>query len=214
MNDTRNVDEKFVSQNDLLPVINNDKKARRAFVKQFERMVWYAARKIYLKHRNIDQDDICMELWVSVFERNCLLLRKFRGESKFSTYFAVCMAHNALDVGRRISREARGLPLVVSNASNLMFDWLEELNNRVVPENKPKDPQQLLEEKQAKKRVRKVIHELPAKQRQFFEKAVIEEEPVKKLAAEFGLGTKNNVYKWRYRTLATIREHMRFADAG
>ena len=125
MNDANSMDGSFVSQKDLIPVINDDPKLRRAFVKQFEKLVWFAARKVYLKHRNLEFEDICMELWVVVFEKQCLLLRKFRGNSKFSTYFAVCLSHAAMDVARRISREAKGLPIVEQKSGGLMFDWLD-----------------------------------------------------------------------------------------
>lgn len=208
MNDANSMDGSFVSQKDLIPVINDDPKLRRAFVKQFEKLVWFAARKVYLKHRNLEFEDICMELWVVVFEKQCLLLRKFRGNSKFSTYFAVCLSHAAMDVARRISREAKGLPIVEQKSGGLMFDWLEGLEKQVVPENKPKRPDQLLEEKQVRKRVKMVVSGLPAKQRQFFVKAMLEDQPAETLAKEFELGSKNNVYKWRHRTMATIRERV------
>jgi RNA polymerase sigma factor (sigma-70 family) len=179
-------------------VIDNVAGARRVFVRAFKRLVWFATHKVTVKRPDFDKDDVYMELWESVFERECMLLRKFRGESKFSVYFLGCLTFRAMDIARRISRGAACL----SSAENLPLDSL------LLPGCRPADPEKALCDKQARGRVRKVIHSLPGKQRAFFTMAFIEEAPTEKLVEEFGLGSANNAYKVRHRTLRLVQERV------
>jgi hypothetical protein len=82
----------FISRSDLDSVISNAPGARQAFVMKYDSKVLEASNRVNAKRRDKTVDDIYMELWEHVFERDCRVLQGFRKKAAWRLICAPALA--------------------------------------------------------------------------------------------------------------------------
>lgn len=76
-------------------VLNGDIGAYEILVKQYERLVWHMVSRVLNKQEDIE--DLCQEVFIKIY-RN---LKKFKFDSKLSTWIATIAYREALNYKRR-----------------------------------------------------------------------------------------------------------------
>ena len=88
----------FLSQSDLAPVIEGDKRARARFYDEFAQLVATMAGTVNHKLAvSRSREDVEMELWEFILGDSCKLLRKYGGQAPFPHYLASCLKRRCID---------------------------------------------------------------------------------------------------------------------
>jgi len=183
----------FISRRDLEPVIANAPGARLAFVMKYHAKVVQAANRVNAKRQDKTSDDVYMELWEHVFDRDCRVLRAYSEKSSLEAYICTCLGHKAMSIASDITRDAEHLANQVECS----------LCN-------PHENQQDNDEEDARFRARllksanALVKSLPSEKGRFFTRAFVDCAPTETLKTEFGLGSDNAVYQWKNRMRARL----------
>lgn len=183
----------FKSRSDLTPVISNAPGARRAFVVKFDPKVREAAYRVNAKRPDKTVDDVYMDLWAHVFERDCRMLRGYSEKSSLEAYVCTCLGHKAMDIASNITRDADRF---ADNANDYMHNFQE--NQDDIEEDEERLWVQHIKSAHA------LVKSLSVEKGRFFIRAFVERAPTETLRKEFGLSSSNAVYQWKNRIRARL----------
>ncbi len=137
---------KFSDQSLISLIKNGDKEAFNILVKRYEKKV---LNILYLQLGNIpDLEDLAQEVFIKVFKN----LNRFRGEAKFSTWIYRITINVAYDYKRKF-KEGYSLDEPIGEDTEDTFEK--------VISSEEEDPLSIVEKEDIKKKLHKLIKELP-----------------------------------------------------
>lgn len=125
-------------------VLNGNNHAFRFLVSKYQRLVMHVVGRIVQK--NDEVEDVCQDVFIKVFKT----LKRFRGDSKLSTWIATIAYNTAISHYRKQQRRGE----VSYNEQPLL-----------IMDKKDNDNKNLLEKSEAKKYLLKLIETLPVNYR-------------------------------------------------
>lgn len=161
-------------------ICNGNPQAFRFLVKQYERLVFHVAAR--LLNRQEDLEDVCQEVFIKVHQK----LPKFREESKLSTWIATIAYRVAVN---HIKKKKTGTDIDESEREFIHPDMITNDH-----------PQKIVEKKELKTYVRKMVDQLPTQYKTVLSLYHLEEMGYKEIVEITGLpeGTvKNYIFRAR-----------------
>lgn len=122
-------------------IIDGNNNAFRYLVANYQRLVLHIVGRVI--RRQDEVEDICQEVFIKVFRK----MKKFRGESKLSTWIATIAYNTSISHVRKQTR--RGEQSLDENPAQTALEW------------DGKTDEKILEKKEAKKYLLKMIESLP-----------------------------------------------------
>ena len=126
-------------------ILNGNNNAFRYLVANYQRLVLHVVGRIV--RRQDEAEDICQEVFIKVFRK----MKRFRGESRLSTWIATIAYNTSISHVRKMAR--RGEQLYEDNPTLIASERDESLNQKVV------------EKEEAKKILMEMIESLPVNYR-------------------------------------------------
>ena len=126
-------------------ILNGNNNAFRYLVANYQRLVLHVVGRIV--RRQDEVEDICQEVFIKVFRK----MKRFRGESRLSTWIATIAYNTSISHVRKLAR--RGEQLYEDNPAVIALERDESLNQKVV------------EKEEAKKILMEMIELLPVNYR-------------------------------------------------
>ena len=126
-------------------ILNGNNNAFRYLVANYQRLVLHVVGRIV--RRQDEVEDICQEVFIKVFRK----LKRFRGESRLSTWIATIAYNTSISHVRKLAR--RGEQLYEDNPAVIALERDESLNQKVV------------EKDEARKILMEMIERLPVNYR-------------------------------------------------
>ncbi len=126
-------------------ILNGNNNAFRYLVANYQRLVLHVVGRIV--RRQDEVEDICQEVFIKVFRK----MKRFRGESRLSTWIATIAYNTSISHVRKLAR--RGEQLYEDNPAVIALERDESLNQKVV------------EKEEAKKILMEMIEQLPVNYR-------------------------------------------------
>ena len=126
-------------------ILNGNNNAFRYLVANYQRLVLHVVGRIV--RRQDEVEDICQEVFIKVFRK----MKRFRGESRLSTWIATIAYNTSISHVRKLAR--RGEQLYEDNPAVIALERDESLNQKVV------------EKDEAKKILMEMIEQLPVNYR-------------------------------------------------
>ena len=126
-------------------ILNGNNNAFRYLVANYQRLVLHVVGRIV--RRQDEAEDICQEVFIKVFRK----MKRFRGESRLSTWIATIAYNTSISHVRKLAR--RGEQLYEDNPALIALERDESLNQKVV------------EKEEAKKILMEMIESLPVNYR-------------------------------------------------
>ena len=126
-------------------ILNGNNNAFRYLVANYQRLVLHVVGRIV--RRQDEAEDICQEVFIKVFRK----MKRFRGESRLSTWIATIAYNTSISHVRKMAR--RGEQLYEDNPALIAMEKDESLNQKVV------------EKEEAKKILMAMIESLPVNYR-------------------------------------------------
>jgi len=161
-------------------ICNGNPQAFRFLVKQYERLVFHVAAR--LLNRQEDLEDICQEVFIKVHQK----LPDFRGESKLSTWIATIAYRVSINHLKK-----------KKNLTDIDDSEREFLHDDMITNDHPQD---IVEKKELKIFVRKMVDQLPSQYKTVLSLYHLEEMGYKEIVEITGLpeGTvKNYIFRAR-----------------
>lgn len=184
----------------LEEVIGGVAGARDAFVRRYRHLVRSAARRVAPKADDRAPEDIEMELWERVFEKDCALLRSYKGRGSFEGYLRCCLACRAMDIARSISRARRRSQSACE--SGLALDYRDAVASGISGEH---CFERTLGASGLLPLLREAIRELPSEKQLFIQMLYYDNADADAVAAFFRFRKKSTVYSRKFRILAALR---------
>lgn len=126
-------------------ILNGNNNAFRYLVANYQRLVLHVVGRIV--RRQDEVEDICQDVFIKVFRK----MKRFRGESRLSTWIATIAYNTSISHVRKLAR--RGEQLYEDNPAVIALERDESLNQKVV------------EKEEAKKILMEMIESLPVNYR-------------------------------------------------
>lgn len=126
-------------------ILNGNNNAFRYLVANHQRLVLHVVGRIV--RRQDEVEDICQDVFIKVFRK----MKRFRGESRLSTWIATIAYNTSISHVRKLAR--RGEQLYEDNPAVIALERDESLNQKVV------------EKEEAKKILMEMIESLPVNYR-------------------------------------------------
>jgi RNA polymerase sigma-70 factor (ECF subfamily) len=126
-------------------ILNGNNNAFRYLVANYQRLVLHVVGRIVWRQDEVE--DICQEVFIKVFRK----MKRFRGESRLSTWIATIAYNTSISHVRKLAR--RGEQLYEDNPAVIALERDESLNQKVV------------EKEEAKKILMEMIELLPVNYR-------------------------------------------------
>ncbi len=201
----------FLTESDLVGVIEGDRQARIEFYDTFEPVVRRIAHTV--NHKSVawrSADDVQNELWKFIFCDSCRLLRKYNGRGPFSHYLASCLSRRCKDIMRSVNREnsrrqSKGNECVSHGG------WLEYVQNAVAEKKRVEDEAQESFERAVtyeKEQLNNAVERLDIESRLFIKMLVKDRCKPEILMKAFNLSTTAAVYTRKHRLIAKLRKLM------
>ncbi len=193
---------------DLEAVIRNVAGARNAFVRRYAGVVGAAAAKINIRRNDFTVEDVEMELWQKVFEKECFMLRKYNGSGSFEGYLRRCLAFKATDIIRSANR--RGVDCIYTDYEMRCGRNEKSGDKRAaLVEGLSSEMQPAFDDEPRAERIaalKEAFAQLPSDQRLILAMLYYDKASHQAVADFFGLSSAQIVYSRKFRILRALRK--------